>query len=179
MTTWSIEQDGHWIFGQKHGHSRLWRQLSVCEKSFRQFHKNWCTLISTIVTAVAQKLNILKIMSACWNDFYFMVEKISNGFFESKRRSTINSFSSLLGRSIILVSLKGKRSSLLKSSSWNTLRSAGKNNWKNPANQEAAGRLSALKRLLIGPKGFVKQTNRIFCHQAPLCAVMGKLLSAF
>ena len=106
-------------------------------------------------------------MSACWDDFYFMVEKISNGFFESKRRSTINSFSSLLGRSIILVSLKGKRSSLPKSSSWNTLRSAGKNNWKNPANQEAAGRLSALKRLLIGPNGFVKQTNRIFFATKP------------
>ena len=28
-------KDGHWIFGQKHGHSRLWRQLSVCERSFR------------------------------------------------------------------------------------------------------------------------------------------------
>ena len=38
-------KDGHWIFGQKHGHSRLWRQLAECERSFRKFHKNWCTLI--------------------------------------------------------------------------------------------------------------------------------------
>ena len=29
---------------KKSGHSGLWRQLSVCERSFRKFNKSWCTL---------------------------------------------------------------------------------------------------------------------------------------
>ena len=40
-------KDGHWIFGQKYGHSRLWRQQSVSERiCSRLFHQNWSTLLN-------------------------------------------------------------------------------------------------------------------------------------
>ena len=38
-------KDGCWVFAQKNGYSRLWRQLSACERSCKQLYKNWCTLM--------------------------------------------------------------------------------------------------------------------------------------
>ena len=60
-------------FLSKKGHPRLWKQLSVCERSCKQFHKNWCILLS-----ISQKLD-LSLFSDAYKDNFVAMDGVNEG----------------------------------------------------------------------------------------------------